>query len=146
MDAPILIEVSLRDYLERYHARLEEEMRRWVDTTGRGLDARAEWEIFARSCLRQLDAEDRVLVPFLAQKSPRDGRAIASEHRHLRARIHEVSRAGARLEAAKTLMDELRAHVRHEAGVVAARIDASESPDVVIGLVGELAQKLVGST
>jgi len=136
MDSSSLPEPSLRAYLAKNHERLEGLMRlvsarcEAVDADG----ARGAWDTFLSHATRQMDGEDRVLVPHLGPKNPREARALSSEHRHLRSRMAQVSEAarqGAlRLDLVRSLMDELRAHTRHEEEVVHLHIDLGDPPDV----------------
>jgi hypothetical protein len=71
---------------------------------------------------RHLEAEERLLIPGLFAAHPREAAAILAEHRHIRARLRDLGcRVDVRtmeLETASGFVEELRAHARHEDGVL----------------------------
>jgi hemerythrin-like domain-containing protein len=76
------------------------------------------WNEFDRHLTRHLEAEERLLVPQLFASRPREARTILEEHRHIRSRLLEVAFGVdlhiVRLETARSFIEELRAHARHE--------------------------------
>jgi hemerythrin len=91
---------------------------------------------------RHLEAEERLLVPRLFAAHPREAAAIFAEHRHIRARLRDLGcRVDARtmeLETASSFVEELRAHARHEDGLLYRwaddHLNSSEQTAVLIVL------------
>ena len=75
------------------------------------------WAIFETRLAAHMEAEERMLLPF-ARSNPRQARALFEEHRHIRARIAELSCSvdlhTIGLPAARAFVDEIRAHARQE--------------------------------
>ena len=80
------------------------------------------WTEFDVRLTQHLAAEERFVLPQLFVSCPRDARTIMEEHRHIRSRLSElrfgVDLHTVRLETARGFVDELRAHARHEDGVL----------------------------
>lgn len=80
------------------------------------------WREF-ESCLNaHMDDEEQGVTPKLAAIDLRESLAILQEHRYLRGRLKEIGdslrRGDLRLENARSLRDELRAHARHEDAIL----------------------------
>ncbi len=69
-----------------------------------------------------MDDEEQGVTPKLAAIDLRESLAILQEHRYLRGRLKEIGdslrRGDLRLENARSLRDELRAHARHEDAIL----------------------------
>jgi len=80
------------------------------------------WTEFDGRVARHLEAEERLLIPRLFAAHPREAAVILAEHRHIRARLRDLGcRFDARtieVETATGFVEELRAHARHEDGVL----------------------------
>lgn len=81
-------------------------------------DIQRLWGEFESSLLVHLEAEEHFLVPSLLRLRAREARTILAEHKHIRARLTELG-AGielhiVRLDAARTFIEDLRAHARRE--------------------------------
>ncbi len=80
------------------------------------------WTEFDDRVARNLEAEERLLIPTLFAAHPREAAAILAEHRHIRARLRDLGcRVDARtmeLETASGFVEELRAHARHGDGIL----------------------------
>ncbi len=149
MGASSFPDASVRAYLVGYHDRLEALMERVVATCA--LDNATllgdAWRAFEVSLRTHIDAEDRIVIPLLGPKNAREARALSSEHRHLRARMSElrtsVEQGALRAEVARSLMDELRAHNRHETDVLHDHFEAVEPPEAQKTVIEALAKSLV---
>ena len=76
------------------------------------------WQEFEDCLNAHMSDEEQRVTPRLASLRLREAHAILQEHRYLRGRLSEmaaaVKRGDLRLENARSLRDELRAHARHE--------------------------------
>jgi hemerythrin-like domain-containing protein len=80
------------------------------------------WTPFEKELLAHLEVEETFLIPVLFRTNRREGRALLEEHRHIRARLAELSpgvtHANAQARTARAFIEELRAHARHEDNVL----------------------------
>ncbi len=80
------------------------------------------WTAFEALFLAHVAHEESTVIPELAAIRVREAHAILHEHRHLRSRLKEigdsVARGAVRPESARSFLDELRAHARHEEAIL----------------------------
>jgi hypothetical protein len=74
------------------------------------------WTSAERTLLEHFEAEERTLLTDLLVARPREARVVLEEHAYLRRRLVQLRAMlpALSLEAARTFLDELRAHGRHE--------------------------------
>jgi hypothetical protein len=86
------------------------------------LDVVVRWREFEECLNAHMEHEEQHLTPRLAAVRLREALAILQEHRYLRSRVKEVGaaieRGTLRIENARSLRDELRAHARHENAIL----------------------------
>jgi hypothetical protein len=99
-----------------------------VPTNG---EVKLRWVDFTTALTRQLDEEDRELIPFFADSSERDVRVLVHEHRHIRDQVKELDAAvGEHLLRLSELNDFaaiLRAHFRNEERMLARRLAVNDN-------------------
>ncbi|HXX66150.1 MAG TPA: hemerythrin domain-containing protein [Polyangiaceae bacterium] len=111
---------SLRDRCAASHGRIEAALSSALEAVEAGDCDRLStlWREFAQRFTCQMQEEDDIFIPALVSGQPRDARALVEEHRHLRARVAEISvavqREKVRPETLRALAQELRAHAAHE--------------------------------
>ncbi len=93
------------------------------------------WSDFELGLLTHMRAEEAYLLPALLESSPRDARAIVTEHQHIRSRLLDLGAAvdlhTLRFETARGFIDELRAHARREDAILYRRGDELLEPAVL---------------
>lgn len=128
-------ETSLRSQLLHDHQRLEALMSRVLEACEsddrEGLAT--AWTEFDAGLSAHLDTEDKLLIPNLMRTNEREAWAILSEHRHIRTRLVELGTAvdlhAVRLDAARSFIDDLRAHASHEDQVLYQHAEDSLEPE-----------------
>ena len=111
---------SLESMLAGDHHRLEREFQVIV-TRAQGGDFQqleAEWLAFQRALLQHLEAEERTLIPALAQDRPTEAQALLEEHTAIRLKLLQLGidldlhcLGAERIEA---FVEALRAHAHRE--------------------------------
>jgi hypothetical protein len=95
------------------------------------LDVVLRWREFEDCLSAHMDHEEQHLTPRLAAVRLREALAILQEHRYLRSRLKEIGaaieRGTLRLENARSLRDELRAHARHENAILQRLADEADA-------------------
>jgi len=103
----------------------------------------ALWTQFDDQLNAHLNAEERFFIPSLMTTNERAARAILQEHRLFRSRLLEfaaqVDLHVIRLEAARTFIDELRAHAAHEDRVLYGWADQHLPEDKRVSALSALA-------
>ena len=141
-------EVSLRTHLLDDHGRIETLMNDVLEACAHddreGLSI--AWTALDAGLSAHLEAEEQLLIPVLMRTSERDARAIVSEHRHIRTRLVELGTAvdlhTVRAEAAKSFVDELRAHASHEDTILYQHCEDALSHDEHLNVLETLADLL----
>jgi hypothetical protein len=95
-------------------------------------DVLSLWREFEACLNAHMDDEEQRVTPKLAAIGLREAMAILQEHRYLRARLKEmgeaIMRGNLRLENARSLRDELRAHARHEDAILQRLTGEGDDP------------------
>lgn len=141
-------EVSLRTHLLDDHRRIENLMNDMLEACAHddreGLSL--AWTALDAGLSAHLEAEEKLLIPILMRTNERDARAIVSEHRHIRTRLVELGTAvdlhTVRVEAAKSFVDELRAHASHEDTILYQHCDDALSREEHLNVLETLADLL----
>jgi hypothetical protein len=85
------------------------------------------WTEFESDLLTHMQAEEKCLFPSLQRLQPTSARVLMQEHQHFRTRLTELGVAldlhCLRLDAARTFIDELRAHARSEDRLLYLSVD-----------------------
>lgn len=108
---------SIRDHFLADHERLQVLFERLLSAfeANDREDMSRLWTAFESGLLAHMEMEETYLIPTLQHES---GRALLEEHGHFRTRLSELGVAldlhAIRLETARALVDELRAHARIE--------------------------------
>ncbi len=109
---------TVRDTFLADHDRLRASLERLLAATGDANEMARLWNEFESRLLTHLGAEEHNLISALLSTRERDARVLLQEHRHLRARLGELSTAfrtrTARLDSVRDFIDELRAHAQTE--------------------------------
>jgi hypothetical protein len=102
------------------HARLEallEQVLALLETDDRERML-SSWAHFCARVFAHMEAEETCLISPLLGVCERDARVLLQEHRHIRARLKELSTAlrlrAVRVDSLRSLVDELGAHARSE--------------------------------
>ena len=100
------------------HGSLESDFAEVVAAIESGIRARIEnlWTAFEQTLLAHFELEERTMVADLMEVRPRQARILLEEHRYLRGRLAQLGATlpAVPVQSARTFLDELRAHGRHE--------------------------------
>lgn len=121
---------TIRERFAADHRRIDELLERLTDAFGANDSVEIDrlWSDFEPALLGHLDAEERYMLPEFARLAPEQSAALVSEHAHFRSRLSELGAAIelhlVRLDTARALADELRAHAKKEDGLLYQWADA----------------------
>jgi hemerythrin superfamily protein len=111
---------SLESMLAGDHHRLEREFQVIV-TRAQGGDFQqleAEWLAFERALLQHLEAEERTLIPALAEDRPAAAQALLQDHTAIRIKLLQLGvdldLHSLRAERVESFVESLRAHAHRE--------------------------------
>lgn len=120
---------SLESMLAGDHVRLDRAFQAIV-TRAYGGDYQqleGEWVTFERALQQHLDAEERTLIPALAQDRPGEARVLLEEHARMRVTVLqlgvELELHCLRAERVESFLDALRAHALREENVFYPWVD-----------------------
>ncbi|HVW24454.1 MAG TPA: hemerythrin domain-containing protein [Polyangiaceae bacterium] len=150
--APLVVEMTetpfeVREPLLADHERLESLFQQVISAfeAGSREDVDAIWSRFDRELLEHMEAEERCLVPWLFRADQRAARSIIQEHRLIQSRLVELGESvdlhTIRLDVARTFIDELRAHAKHEDRVLYSWADEHVPEEDRRSLLGSLIER-----
>jgi hemerythrin superfamily protein len=114
---------SLESMLAGDHDRLDREFQVLVTraTGGDRQQLEAEWLAFQRALLGHLDAEEKHLIPALAQDRPREAQILLDEHAQIRGQLLQLGvdldLHCLRAERVEAFVNSLRAHAHREENI-----------------------------
>jgi hypothetical protein len=120
MQTSLALPESVRDRLLADHVALEELLERLIEAFE--ADDRKEmqrlWTSFETRLSKHLAAEDKYLIPSLLCTHERQARTLMVDHQEIRTQLAELGEHldlhMVRLESARRLAEDLRAHARYE--------------------------------
>jgi hypothetical protein len=113
-------DTSLGTLLAEHHRELDHRLAALVVRAQGGdpIQLRCEWSVFERALLAHMDFEEAEILPDFARHDAAAARAVLDEHAAIRAQLLEM---GTNLdlhlvsaERVEKLVEQLRAHARHE--------------------------------